>query len=99
MFLRMSLINAGEVSYFLARHHSEDLAREWKQLSWTLPVSLEVPGAADIWGAADIKARFPIAYADAFAAQLAIKYGSALVTGDPEFQMVTGLQVEWLERS
>lgn len=95
----MSLINAGEVSYFLARHHSEDLAREWKQLSWTLPVSLEVPGAADIWGAADIKARFPIAYADAFAAQLAIKYGSALVTGDPEFQMVTGLQVEWLERS
>jgi hypothetical protein len=37
---------------------------------------MEAPLAEDIWSAASLKARFPIAYAGAFAAALAQKYGS-----------------------
>jgi ribonuclease VapC len=43
-----------------------------------------------------LKARFPIAYADAFAAALAQKHGCLLVTGDPEFQRVEGLAIDWI---
>ena len=38
--------------------------------------------------ASHIKASYPIAYADCFAAALALEKGAALVTGDPEFKEV-----------
>jgi hypothetical protein len=55
----------------------------------SLPVTFNVPSAADISNAATLKARFPIAYADAFAA-------APLVTGDPEFTRVDRLEVDWI---
>jgi predicted nucleic acid-binding protein len=42
----------------------------------------------------DSLARFPIAYADAFAAALAQKYNCPLVTGDPEFRRVDQLELD-----
>jgi len=53
-----------------------------------LPVTIEVSTAEDIWHAAMLKGRFPISYADAFAAALSLKYNCPLVTGDPEFRSV-----------
>ena len=66
--LLMSAINVGEVYYFLHKNDSGALAESWRDSSATLPVTIEVPVMADIWSAAMIKSRFPLAYADAFAA-------------------------------
>jgi ribonuclease VapC len=94
----MSAINVGEVYYFLRKHHSEELAEAWRESSRTLPVTIEVPTSDDIWNAAVLKSRLPIAYADAFAAALALKHNCPLVTGDPEFRRVDGLEVDWIGR-
>jgi len=94
--LLLSAINAGEVYYFLRKQHSEALAESWRESSGTLPATLEVPTAEDIWKAAELKGRYPIAYADAFAAALAQKYNCPLVTGDPEFRSVEQLELDWV---
>jgi ribonuclease VapC len=93
--LLMSAINVGEVYYFLRKHHSEALAESWRESSGTLPVTIEVPAIDDIWNAATLKGRFPIAYADGFAAALAQKFNCPLVTGDPEFRSVDQLELDW----
>lgn len=98
VWLVMSAINVGEVYYFLRKHHSEELAESWRESSRTLPVTIEVPTNDDIWNAAILKSRFPIAYADAFAAALALKYHCPLVTGDPEFRRVDELEFAWIGR-
>jgi len=97
--LLMSAINVGEVYYFLRKHHSEALAESWRESSPTLPVTVEVPTANDIWNAAALKGRFRIAYADAFAAALAQKYNCPLVTGDPELRSVEQLELDWIGAS
>ncbi|MGA8029187.1 MAG: type II toxin-antitoxin system VapC family toxin [Bryobacteraceae bacterium] len=97
--LLMSAINVGEVYYFLRKQHSEALAESWRESSRTLPVTIEVPTSDDIWNAAALKGRFPIAYADSFAAALAQKYNYPLVTGDTEFRRVDQLQIDWIGSS
>ena len=97
--LFMSAINAGEVYYFLRKTHSETVAESWRTLSATVPATIEVPTADEIWDAALLKAKHPIAYADAFAAALAQKHRCPLLTGDPDFQRVPGLEVDWIGRS
>jgi len=72
------------------------LAEAWRESSRTLPATIEVPTADDIWSAAALKGRFPIAYADGFAAALAQKYNCPLVTGDPEFRRVDQLELDWI---
>jgi predicted nucleic acid-binding protein len=64
--------------------------------SRTLPATIEAPTIEDIWNAASLKGRFPIAYADAFAAALAQKYNCPLVTGDPELRVVDQLELVWI---
>jgi len=59
-------------------------------------MTVEVPSAEDIWNAAILKSRYPIAYADAFAAALAQKWNCPLVTGDPEFRSVKFLELDWI---
>ena len=47
--------------------------------------------------AGEIKARHPLAHADALAAALAMQAEAALVTGDPEFRKSEGeLLLEWV---
>jgi predicted nucleic acid-binding protein len=94
--LLMSAINVGEVYYFLTRNHSQDLAESWRESSRTLPVTIAVPTAEDIWSAASLKGRFAIAHAEAFAAALAQKYNCPLVTGDPELRQVDQLELDWI---
>lgn len=94
--LFISAINVGEVYYFLRKHHSEKLAESWRQLSPTLPATIEVPTGEEIWDAAVLKGRYPIAYADAFAAALAQKYRCPLVTGDPELRSIPDLELDWV---
>jgi len=96
--LFMSAINAGEAYYFLRTHHEASLAESWRESSGTLPVAIEVPSREDIWKAAALKSRYPISYADAFAAALAQKHACQLVTGDPEFRAVKGLDLYWFDK-
>ena len=97
--LLMSAINVGEVYYFLRKHHSEELSESWLESSRTLPVTIEVPTADEIWDAARLKGRYPIAYADAFAVALAQKHKCPLATGDPEFRSVKNLELNWVGRA
>jgi predicted nucleic acid-binding protein len=97
--LLMSAINAGEIYYFLRKHHSAALADDWRTLSQTLPVTVEVPTMSDIWDAATLKGQFPISYADAFAAALAQKYDCPLITEDREFRSVADLKLLWIGRT
>lgn len=96
--LFMSAINVGEVYYFLRKHHSEQLAESWRESSRTIPATVETPTADEIWDAARLKGRYPIAYADAFAAALAQKYRCPLVTEDPELRSISNLELEWIGR-
>ena len=94
--LFMSAINVGEVYYSLHKQHSEKLSEWWRESVRTIPTTIEVPTSDEIWDAALLKARYPIAYADAFAAALAHKYQCPLVTGDPELRSIADLDLEWI---
>lgn len=96
--LLMSAINVGEVYYFLRKSGRDELAESWRELSATLPVTIEVPAIDEIWDAAVLKGSYAIAYADAFAAALALKHRCPLVTGDPELQSIPDLHLEWVGR-
>lgn len=94
--LFMSAINAGEVYYYVCKYHSETLAESWRESSRTLPVTIEVPTGDEIWDAALLTGRYPIAYADAFAAALAYKHRCLVVTGDPELRSIAKLELDWI---
>ena len=96
--LFMSAINVGEVYYFLRKTHSEKVAEAWRELCATIPATIEVPTADEIWDAALLKGRYPISYADAFAAALAQKHRCPVVTGDPELRVISGLELDWIDR-
>ena len=94
--LFMSAINVGEVYYFVRKQYSESLAESWRESSGILPMTIEVPTADEIWNAALLKGKFPISYADAFAAALALKHRCPLLTGDPDFRRVPNLELDWI---
>jgi predicted nucleic acid-binding protein len=99
MRLLMSAINVGEVYYYVRKYQGEKLAESWRESSGTLPVTIEVPTADEIWDAALLKGQYPIASADAFAAALANKYRCPLVTGDPDFRKIADLELDWIDRT
>jgi ribonuclease VapC len=95
--LMMTVINAGEVWYILAREDSiagaeqsiaelRSLGIEFVEADWKLTRA-----------AAGFKAKHKMSYADCFAAALAKEHKAELVTGDPEFKQVEGeVKILWL---
>lgn len=98
--LLMTWVNVGEVAYIVERRWGK---RQVYQAIGTLEATaIEfVPVGRELaLRAAEIKARYPLAYADAFAAALAVDEGGILVTGDPEFESLENLlPIRWLPRS
>ena len=89
----MSWINLGEVHYVVRRAHGEDAAMETvRDLRDVLDVRL--PDERIVLDAARIKADHPMAFADAFAAALAIAERAMLWTGDPEL-LVADTPWQW----
>jgi len=89
----MSWLNLGEVHYVLARRHGDAEATEAvRDLEAVLDVRL--PEADVVLAAARIKARLPMAYADAFTAATALDRDAELWTGDPEL-LVPGAAWRW----
>jgi ribonuclease VapC len=96
--IRMTVVNAGEVWYILAREASiadadqsiaelRGLGVEFVEADWKLTRE-----------AAGFKAKYKMSYADCFAAALAKDKKADLVTGDPEFKQVESSEVKilWL---
>lgn len=94
--LLMSAVNVGEVYYFLWKYQDQRLADEWRRSTSTLPIGIEAPTIGEIWDAASLKGQYRISYADAFAAALAQKHDCPLITGDPEFRAIPGLELDWI---
>jgi ribonuclease VapC len=62
-----------------------------------LPVSIIDADKTITREAAGLKARYPIAYADCFAAALGILKRAKVVTGDPEFRKIAErVKIEWI---
>ena len=95
--LLMSVVNAGEIWYIIAREASEadanqsiaelrQLGIEFVDADWNLAQ-----------GAAYFKSKKKMSYADCFAAALAKHKKALLLTGDPEFKQVEKeVAITWL---
>ena len=97
--LLMSVINAGEIWYILARRRSEKDANT--TLRWLNEIGVRLVDAD--WPltkiAAGFKAKGNISYADCHAAAVAKHFNAMLITGDKEFeQLESMLSIYWCER-
>jgi ribonuclease VapC len=95
--LLMSEINIGEVGYILLRAGLTSNLDDFLSQFLSLPIR-PVPVNFDlVIEAANIKARYPLSYADAFAVAVALRHNAAIITGDPEFKTVAKLvRIDWL---
>ena len=95
--LAMSLINVGEMFYILSRAHGRSKAQSVLEDLRSLSIRFYDATEERILASAQLKAEYPISYADAFAASLAQELGAALATGDPEFKAIKEkLSLFWL---
>jgi len=97
----ISAINLGEVFYRLARSQNLEAAqRFWREAHrGEIPVRPVAASRSRVLAAARLKARYRIAYADAFAIELALERSLPLVTGAPEMKAVEDqeeLEIRWL---
>lgn len=99
--LLISRINLGEVIYIGRKEvgmSEADINRMLRTLR-DVPVQVESATDARVDAAVDLKSRYSISYADAFAAALSIELNAPLVTGDREFRTLEAdglLQLHWM---
>ena len=98
-----SVINLGEAYHRLIRVDRRDEAESlWRMaVRATLPVSVKDATRRRVRRAAELKSKYAIAYADAFAVATAVEFDAILLTGDPELAPLEGeqhLKVQWLLR-
>ena len=91
------VINLGEIIYMTKRRFGDkrkvEILGRIHQLRFKI---LPVPEAI-VYKAAELKAQYPISYADCFALACAIEHSAILITGDPEFEKVVHLtKIEWI---
>jgi ribonuclease VapC len=93
----MNMINLGEVFYRCARAKDIAFARDILDKIKLLPLKV-FPCSDDlVMRAAEIKAEYAVAYADALALATALRENARIVTGDPEFKLVRHLvEIEWI---
>jgi predicted nucleic acid-binding protein len=97
----MSLMNFGEVFYCIAKKYDLNKAKLARNNLLRMPIDFVSIDDKAVWQAVYLKARYPISYADAFAAGLACKLKAVLLSGDPEFELLEKdqkIRVQWLSR-
>lgn len=95
--LLMSVVNAGEVWYILAREVSEAEADKALHELRQLGIEFQDVDMKLARLAGGFKAKHRMSYADCFAAALAKEHKAELVTGDKELKQVEGdIHVRWL---
>ena len=93
----LSLINLGEVAYITERERGLAKAQEVLAIIEQLPIEILPVDRQTVLAAAHIKARYPVAYADAFVVVAAKVHDGVVLTGDPEFELVEDtIQIEWI---
>lgn len=93
----LSYINLAEVYYQTIRN--QGLGKGKQVLATIKSFPLVLVSAADdlVLEAAEIKAKYPIALSDCFAAALALKEKAPILTGDPEFKKLEEIvKIKWL---
>jgi predicted nucleic acid-binding protein len=95
--LYLSVINFGEIYYNTFRERGIEKAREIRSIIEQLPVIIIDADKALTLEAARLKALYPVAYADCFAAALGVVKKCKVATGDPEFRkMAKEVKTEWI---
>ena len=97
--LMMTWVNVGEVAYIVERRRGKGEVYQVLAALEVGPVEVVEVGRDLALRAGEVKARHAIAYADAFAAALAMREGGEVVTGDPEFrELEEEVGIRWLSR-
>ena len=98
--LYIHVIQIGEVYYITLREQGRNLADQAYARIKALPITIiDRIDEELLLTAAGLKAKYPISYADSFAAALAMIRKCPLLTGDREFASLENqglLQIEWL---
>ncbi|MFP3929212.1 MAG: type II toxin-antitoxin system VapC family toxin [Desulfobacteraceae bacterium] len=95
----LNRINWGEFYYILKRRVGRGKAEEALLLLEQLPIALVSVDDDLVKEASDVKADYPVSYADAFCIATALRLKGRILTRDPEFQSVQDLvPILWLER-
>jgi predicted nucleic acid-binding protein len=97
--LPVSVINWGEVLYIQERSWGLEGLRRAIAVIDELPIALVDADRHLTLSAARIKAAGQVSYADAHCCALALALGAPVMTGDPEFASVEGVEVVWLSDS
>ena len=93
------MMNVGELVYIVSREQGIDKAKTVLADLQAFPIAFYDATEERILAAAWLKAKYPISYADAFAASLAIELNASLVTGDSEFKTFKEkLSLFWLDQ-
>ena len=91
------VINLGEILYLTKRRFGDakkiEILGRIHQLSFNI-----IPATNDlVFEAAEIKADYPISYADSFAVACAREQSAEIITGDPDFKKVEHLaKIHWI---
>lgn len=95
----LTLINLGEVLYITERRGGLHRAQEALGLLRQLPMEILPADEQLVFAAAHVKAKYALAFADAFAVAAALQEKAEIMTGAPEFRTVEALvPVVWLEQ-
>lgn len=93
----ISVINLGEIIYMTKRRFGDQKKVEILGRIYQLGLKILPAPEALVFKAAELKAEYPISYADCFALACAQEYSAILVTGDPEFRKVVHLvSIQWI---
>lgn len=97
--LLISVINFGEVFYWLWRNKGEQKARETIDDLANLPLEIVPVDLPQALKAGELKAVHKIPYADSIAAALALQHRATIVTADRDFEKLGhDFPVLWLPR-
>lgn len=96
----LSVINLGEVYYRVGKTKDAKEAEETLEEIRALPISILSVDEKRVLEAGNFKMRYPISYADAFAAAASYALSATLLTGDPElFLLQNEIDIEKLYRT
>ena len=96
--VHMTEVNYAEVQYVVRRKDGDTAWRTIAEELVAAPIQFHPADRRLAEIAADLKARFKISLADAFAAALAKERKAELVTGDPEFKALEKeIKIYWLK--
>ena len=95
--LHMTAVNVAEAFYGTWRRAGPRMARRVVDDLPLLGVAIHDADLALSLRAGALKAQYPLALGDCYAAALAQQLDATLVTGDPEFRQLHGVvKIEWL---